>query len=57
MVAAIGSVHLPKGYWNSNGGYELNLLIIAVVTALAFTGPGAYAVQPAAFVDVEAWKL
>jgi putative oxidoreductase len=57
MVTAIGSVHLPKGYWNSNGGYELNLLIIAVVTALAFTGPGAYALQPAAFVDVEAWKL
>lgn len=45
MVVAIATVHIKKGFWNHNGGYEYNLTIIAAVIALASTGPGAYTLQ------------
>ncbi len=45
MVVAIGSVHLPKGFFVSDGGAEYNLVIMAAVAALAFTGPGAYSLD------------
>ena len=38
MLIAIATAHLPKGFWNSNGGYEFNVLIIASAVALATTG-------------------
>jgi putative oxidoreductase len=38
MLNAIGTVHISKGFWNSAGGYEFNLLIWASAVALAFTG-------------------
>ena len=47
MVAAILAVHLPKGFWSSNGGYELNSMYVAVAIALAFTGFGAYSLDRA----------
>ena len=40
MLAAVALVHWPKGFWNTRGGIEFNLLIIGVVAALAVTGPG-----------------
>src|SRR5215475_7519010 len=45
MVAAIGSVHLPKGFWVTDGGFEYNLMIFASSAALAFAGPGAYSLD------------
>ena len=45
MVTAIGSVHLPKGFWVSDGGFEYNLMILASSAALAFAGPGAYSLD------------
>jgi len=42
MLVAIKTVHLVKGVWNSNGGYEYPLTLIAVALVLATTGPGAY---------------
>jgi len=45
MVTAIGSVHLPKGFWVTDGGFEYNLMILASSAALAFTGPGAYSLD------------
>src|ERR1700754_1775719 len=39
MVAAVLTVHLPRGFWNQNGGYEFNLLLIAAAFALAGAGP------------------
>lgn len=42
MLVAIMTVHLPKGIWNSNGGYEYNLTLIGAALVLAATGPGAY---------------
>lgn len=40
MLTAIHRVHLKNGPWNSNGGYEFNVVLIAAVLALAETGPG-----------------
>ena len=45
MVVAIGSVHLPKGFFVSDGGFEYNLMIVASSIALAFAGPGAYSLD------------
>ena len=41
MTTAISKVHLPNGPWAANGGWEYNAVLIAAVTALAETGPGA----------------
>jgi putative oxidoreductase len=40
MITAIRKVHLPKGPWVMEGGYEYNLVLIAALTALADHGPG-----------------
>jgi len=40
MVTAIRKVHAAKGPWNTGGGYEYNLVLIAALTGLAENGPG-----------------
>jgi putative oxidoreductase len=40
MAVAIWSVHLDKGFFNQNGGYELPLLNAAIALGIAFTGAG-----------------
>jgi putative oxidoreductase len=45
MLNAIGSVHWRHGFWNTAGGYELNLLIVAAVTAIAAIGPGRFSLD------------
>ena len=40
MVVAVFTVHLSKGFFNQNGGYEYNLVLSVAALALAFTGPG-----------------
>ncbi len=40
MLTAIKTVHAKNGPWASNGGYEYNAVLIAVVLALAELGPG-----------------
>jgi putative oxidoreductase len=47
MAVAIATVHLPRGFWVTKGGYEFNLTLIAAVAALALTGPGAYSLDAA----------
>ena len=47
MLTAIRKVHLPNGPWNTNQGYEYNLVLIAAVAALAETGPGSPSVDEA----------
>jgi hypothetical protein len=39
MLVAIATVHWRNGFFNSNGGYEFNLLIVAVAIARTH-GPG-----------------
>jgi putative oxidoreductase len=45
MVVAIAAAEGKHGFWFERGGYEYNLLIIAVATAIIFAGPGAYALD------------
>jgi putative oxidoreductase len=40
MITAIRKVHAPKGPWVSDGGYEYNLVLLAIVFALSDIGPG-----------------
>lgn len=43
MAVAIVLVHLPNGWYVSEGGSEFNLLLIAASLVIAFAGPGAWA--------------
>src|SRR5580658_4196149 len=45
MVVAIFSVHISKGFWAQNGGYELNTLYIAIALLLGFVGFGTYSLD------------
>ncbi len=45
MVVAIVAAAGKRGFWIQHGGYEYNLLIIAVATAIILSGPGAYALD------------
>jgi putative oxidoreductase len=47
MATAIKTVHAPKGPWNSNGGYEYNLVLIALLFAVTDVGPGSWSVDAA----------
>jgi putative oxidoreductase len=45
MMTAIATVHGPKGPWNSDGGYEYNLTLLAALFALVDGGPGPWSVD------------
>jgi putative oxidoreductase len=45
MLVAIALVHWPKGFFNTKGGFEFNLSIIAVIAAIALAGPGTYSLD------------
>ena len=47
MLNAIGSVHWKKGFFNSAGGFEYNLLIIATGVAVTAAGPGRFSLDHA----------
>ena len=59
MVTAIITVHFAKGVWNSGGGYEYNLVLIAAVFALAGAGAGAWSLDGALDLDLTGagWAL
>jgi putative oxidoreductase len=40
LVVIISKAHLPKGFWNTNGGYEYPLVLGAGVVAITFIGAG-----------------
>lgn len=40
MIDAIATVHGKNGYWLTNGGFEYNLVLIAIVIGVALIGPG-----------------
>ena len=42
MLNAIITVHWSKGFFMTSGGYEYNLAIVAIATAVAALGPGRY---------------
>jgi putative oxidoreductase len=45
MVNAIVAVHLDKGLWVTKGGFEYPLMMSAIATALASTGPGRFSLD------------
>ena len=47
MTTAIKTVHIDKGVWNSDGGYEFNAVLIAVAFTLAAAGPGRWSLDNA----------
>jgi putative oxidoreductase len=49
MVTAIRKVHASKGPWVTEGGYEYNASIIAMMVAIAESGPGRPSVDAAMF--------
>jgi putative oxidoreductase len=47
MLNAIATVHWRKGFFNSAGGFEYNLLIIATGVAVTAAGPGGFSLDHA----------
>jgi putative oxidoreductase len=47
MITAIRKVHAANGPWVANGGYEYNLVLIAIVFALTDVGPGRWSLDEA----------
>ena len=45
MAVAIDKVHAKNGPWVTEGGFEYNLVLIAVVLALAAEGPGPFSID------------
>ncbi len=42
MLSAVELVHKPKGFFNQNGGYELNIMFATIALLLANEGYGDY---------------
>jgi putative oxidoreductase len=45
MIVAVFSVHIEKGFFAQNGGYEYNLMLAVAALMLAFTGPGLFSLD------------
>lgn len=45
MNEAVRTVHLDKGFFVTNGGYEFNLILAASAFALADSGPGPWSLD------------
>jgi putative oxidoreductase len=59
MTAAVIKVHAPNGIWNTNKGYEYNLVLASVMFALAAIGAGAWSLDNAFGFDLHGvgWAL
>jgi putative oxidoreductase len=55
MATAYTKVHRRNGFWNSDGGYEYNLALVASATALTIDGPGPFSVD--ALVGKHRWGV
>jgi putative oxidoreductase len=50
-------VHLPRGFWNKNGGIEFPLQLLAGSLLITGTGPGAIAIDRAVGLELDAsWR-
>jgi putative oxidoreductase len=47
MTAAVITVHARNGIWNTNKGYEYNLVMVAVLFTLSGVGAGAWSLDNA----------
>src|SRR4051812_32377554 len=59
VVTAAWTAHRPAGLWASEGGYEYNLAIVAVMFALSGAGPGRWSLDHALGLDLAGtgWAL
>jgi putative oxidoreductase len=59
MIAAVLTVHLRNGFFNTSNGYEYNLVLAAVVFALAGIGAGEWSLDNAFGLDLAGtgWAL
>ena len=53
MFTAIRTVHVKNGPWVSDGGYEYNLALIAIMVALADVGPGDVSLDHAFGIEIK----
>jgi putative oxidoreductase len=53
MATAIRTVHIKNGPWVTNGGYEYNAALIAIMLALADLGPGELSLDHALGIEVK----
>jgi putative oxidoreductase len=44
MIVAVSKVHLAKGFFLSNGGYEYNFIILCALIALFIIGAGKFSI-------------
>jgi putative oxidoreductase len=51
MLVATVTVHLAKGFFAQNGGYEYPLALATGALAVAFTGPGAMSLDAVLGID------
>lgn len=56
MITAIRKVHGPNGPWNSDGGYEFNLALIAATLAIVDGGPGPLSLDGGLGIDETGWR-
>jgi putative oxidoreductase len=47
--------HLPRGFWNSRGGIEFPLQLLAGSLLVVASGPGAIAIDPVLGIDLGPW--
>src|SRR4051794_31721546 len=47
MTAAVVTVHAPNGVWNTNKGYEYNVVLASAAFALSAIGAGAWSLDNA----------
>ncbi len=45
MICAIVKVHWQNGIWNTDNGYEYNLVLFVILAAIAFIGAGTYSID------------
>ena len=59
MTAAVLTVHLRNGFFNTSNGYEYNLVLVVAAFALAGTGPGKWSLDNALNLDLAGtvWAL
>jgi putative oxidoreductase len=57
MLTAVLAVHLPNGFWNSKGGFELPLVNLAAAAGVAVAGPGRYSVDALLGIALPEWVV